>query len=207
MTMPGLLLSLSTEDDHKYHLCLICRENIARPSVPSLPCVLPYFSSSSLPPSITPFLPHSLAPSRNPTVLSDPQLWGVDVNTMAKRQLVVPPNDGDTEENLSLEEKLRRERQRLHATGVTSFFWSSRGSTNIRIMVPLQVSYRACLPACLLPASCLPACCCCCCCCFCCCCGTLPCPIPAPYLPHTCPICIVVHLGRLLFTAALSESG
>eukprot|EP00752_Nemacystus_decipiens_P006477 g5831.t2 len=66
------------------------------------------------------------------------QLWGVDVNTMAKRQLVVPPNDGDTEENLSLEEKLRRERQRLHATGVTSFFWSSRGSANIRIMVPLQ---------------------------------------------------------------------
>eukprot|EP00904_Undaria_pinnatifida_P001376 jgi/Undpi1/11239/HiC_scaffold_30.g13537.m1 len=53
---------------------------------------------------------------------------------MAKKQLVVPPNDGDTEENLSLEEKLRRERQRLHATGVTSFFWSSRGSTSIRIM-------------------------------------------------------------------------
>ncbi|CAN0202647.1 unnamed protein product, partial [Ectocarpus fasciculatus] len=67
------------------------------------------------------------------------QLWGVDVNTMAKKQLVMPPNDGDTEENLSLEEKLRRERQRLHATGVTSFFWSSRGSANIRIMVPLQV--------------------------------------------------------------------
>lgn len=63
---------------------------------------------------------------------------------MAKRQLVVPPNDGDTEENLSLEEKLRRERQRLHATGVTSFFWSSRGSANIRIMVPLQVSLALC---------------------------------------------------------------
>ena len=62
------------------------------------------------------------------------------MNTMAKKQLVVPPNDGDTEENLSLEEKLRRERQRLHATGVTSFFWSSRGSTSIRIMVPLQAS-------------------------------------------------------------------
>ncbi|CAM9904025.1 unnamed protein product, partial [Ascophyllum nodosum] len=66
------------------------------------------------------------------------QLWGVDVNTMAKKQLVVAPNSGDTEENLSLEEKLRRERQRLHATGVTSFFWTSRGSSNIRIMVPLQ---------------------------------------------------------------------
>ena len=70
------------------------------------------------------------------------QLWGVDVNTMAKKQLLVPPNDGDTEENLSLEEKLRRERQRLHATGVTSFFWSSRGSASIRIMVPLQASNR-----------------------------------------------------------------
>ncbi|CBJ31782.1 putative dipeptidyl peptidase IV [Ectocarpus siliculosus] len=66
------------------------------------------------------------------------QLWGVDVNTMAKKQLGMPPHDGDTEENLSLKEKLKRERQRLHATGVTSFFWSSRGSANIRIMVPLQ---------------------------------------------------------------------
>ncbi|CAM9194892.1 unnamed protein product [Discosporangium mesarthrocarpum] len=66
------------------------------------------------------------------------QLWGVDVNTLAKRQLVISPNDGDTEDNLSLEEKLRRERQRLHSLGVTSYFWSSRGSANAIIMVPLQ---------------------------------------------------------------------
>lgn len=80
----------------------------------------------------------------------DGQLWGVDVNTMAKKQLVVAPNDGDTEENLSLEEKLRRERQRLHATGVTSFFWSSRGSASIRIMVPLQVRESDLMSSCSL---------------------------------------------------------
>ncbi|CAM9147127.1 unnamed protein product, partial [Choristocarpus tenellus] len=66
------------------------------------------------------------------------QLWGVDVNTLVKRQLVISPNDGDTEENLSLEEKLRRERQRLHVVGVTSYFWSSRGSSSVILMVPLQ---------------------------------------------------------------------
>lgn len=89
----------------------------------------PIFRCATVLPSTRPRLPHS-------------QLWGVDVNTMGKKQLVVAPNSGDTEENLSLEEKLRRERQRLHATGVTSFFWTSRGSTNIRIMVPLQVSIK-----------------------------------------------------------------
>ncbi|CAM9102650.1 unnamed protein product, partial [Phaeothamnion confervicola] len=66
------------------------------------------------------------------------QLWGVDLATFAKRQLIVPPNDGDTEENLSLEERLRRERQRMHAVGVTSYYWSGRGSKANIIIVPLQ---------------------------------------------------------------------
>jgi len=41
----------------------------------------------------------------------------------------------DTEANLSLEEKLRRERMRLHATGVTSVEWAKSG--NDRILFPL----------------------------------------------------------------------
>ena len=41
-------------------------------------------------------------------------------------KLVVDPGDGgDTEANLSLEEKLRRERQRLMAVGVTSYAWGT----------------------------------------------------------------------------------
>ena len=51
---------------------------------------------------------------------------------------VSPPIDGDTEENLSHEEKLRRERQRLHAVGVTSYSWSNRGAACVRVMVPLR---------------------------------------------------------------------
>jgi dipeptidyl-peptidase-4 len=62
--------------------------------------------------------------------------------------LLIPPNCGDTEENLSLEEKLRRERQRLHAVGVTTYYWTSSppqplsGKASMpppmRLMVPLQ---------------------------------------------------------------------
>ncbi|CAM9388252.1 unnamed protein product [Chrysoparadoxa australica] len=69
------------------------------------------------------------------------QLWGVDLNTMEKKQVVVPPpalSDGDTEENLSLEEKLRRERARFHAVGITSYYWSGRGSSCARLLVPLR---------------------------------------------------------------------
>eukprot|EP00611_Tribonema_gayanum_P016380 TRINITY_DN2853_c0_g1_i1.p1 TRINITY_DN2853_c0_g1~~TRINITY_DN2853_c0_g1_i1.p1 ORF type:complete len:886 (-),score=215.81 TRINITY_DN2853_c0_g1_i1:61-2718(-) len=68
------------------------------------------------------------------------QLYGIDLSRLRKKKLVVPPNAGDTEENLSLEEKLRRERQRVHAIGVTSYFWTGRGSQKARIVVPLQGS-------------------------------------------------------------------
>ena len=73
------------------------------------------------------------------------QVWGMDLPSAGApafdepaRQLVFPPNEGNTEDNLSLEEKLRRERQRLHAVGVTSYAWSGRASAKARILVPLQ---------------------------------------------------------------------
>lgn len=63
------------------------------------------------------------------------QLFACDPDTGATRPLVAPPG-GDTEESLSLEEKLRRERQRQLGLGVTQYAW---GKGN-RLLVPLQGS-------------------------------------------------------------------
>lgn len=49
--------------------------------------------------------------------------------------LVVPQGGGNTEENLSLEEKLQRERQRQRALGLTQYAWSNWGD---HILIPLQ---------------------------------------------------------------------
>ena len=50
------------------------------------------------------------------------------------RRDLLKPSQGDTEENLSLEEKLRRERQRVQAVGVTSFSWCG----NRGLLVPME---------------------------------------------------------------------
>ena len=68
------------------------------------------------------------------------QLYGLDLKTLDSNVFVRPPG-GDTEENLSLEEKLRRERQRLMATGIQVYSWSGRTNSNNgggRVLVPLQ---------------------------------------------------------------------
>ena len=68
------------------------------------------------------------------------QLYGLDLKTLESNVFVRPPG-GDTEENLSLEEKLRRERQRLMATGIQVYSWSGRTNSNNgggRVLVPLQ---------------------------------------------------------------------
>lgn len=46
-----------------------------------------------------------------------------------------PQGQGDTEATLSRDEKLRRERQRAYAVGVTAYAWAGPR----RILVPMQV--------------------------------------------------------------------
>ena len=62
------------------------------------------------------------------------QLYAFDPATGESRQVVEPPGGGNTEENLSREEKLRRERMRMHALGVTRYAWPKKGN---RLLVPI----------------------------------------------------------------------
>ncbi|MPZ14160.1 MAG: prolyl oligopeptidase family serine peptidase [Chloroflexi bacterium] len=60
-------------------------------------------------------------------------LWAMDVATGAKR-ILVPARTGETtEENVSPEEALRRERQRQRETGVTQYSWAKAAD---RLLVP-----------------------------------------------------------------------
>src|SRR5687767_9718852 len=61
-------------------------------------------------------------------------LHAMDVATGATRVLFSPPGAGVTDANVSREEALRRERQRLRETGVTHYAWSETGAT---LLVPL----------------------------------------------------------------------
>jgi dipeptidyl-peptidase-4 len=63
------------------------------------------------------------------------QLFAFDPSTGQRRLLLAPAAGGTTEETVSLEEALRRERQRQLETGVTHYAWSKEGG---RILLPLQ---------------------------------------------------------------------
>ncbi|RLN55708.1 hypothetical protein BBJ29_006817 [Phytophthora kernoviae] len=65
------------------------------------------------------------------------QLYALDVATRRVALLAAPPNKGNTEGNLSLEEKLRRERQRQMGVGITSYAWSPSLHSQ-RLLYPLQ---------------------------------------------------------------------
>ena len=65
------------------------------------------------------------------------ELYAFDPATGEQRLLVVPEGGGTTEENVSLEEALRRERQRQRELGVTQYAWAEDRN---RILVPLQGS-------------------------------------------------------------------
>jgi len=62
------------------------------------------------------------------------QLYRLDLETGEETLLMTPPGGGVTEENLSLEEKLRRERQRVRELGITTYAWAKAGD---RLLVPL----------------------------------------------------------------------
>jgi dipeptidyl-peptidase 4 len=63
------------------------------------------------------------------------QLFQFDPQTTEQRLFLTPTASITSEENLSLEEKLRRERQRQLGLGVTSYAWADKGSG---VLVPLQ---------------------------------------------------------------------
>ena len=62
------------------------------------------------------------------------QLFAFDTVTGERRLLLTPPGSGALEENLSLEEQLRRERQRMLTLGVTHYAWAERTD---RLLAPL----------------------------------------------------------------------
>ncbi len=63
------------------------------------------------------------------------QLYAFDPASGERQLLLAPVDGGATEENMSLEEQLRRERLRQRELGVTQYVWARR--TN-RILVPLR---------------------------------------------------------------------
>jgi dipeptidyl-peptidase-4 len=63
------------------------------------------------------------------------QLYAFDPETGEKSLLLAPPDEGAGEESLSLEEALRRERQRQLEVGVTEYAWARRAN---RLLIPLQ---------------------------------------------------------------------
>jgi len=63
------------------------------------------------------------------------QLYAFDPETGERRLLLAPTDGGATEENISLEEQLRRERLRQRELGVTQYAWARRFN---RILVPLR---------------------------------------------------------------------
>ena len=67
------------------------------------------------------------------------QFFSFDLETKTTQQYVQPPDEkGNTEANLSLEEKLRRERQRQLGVGVTSYLWTSCDGAKSRLLIPLR---------------------------------------------------------------------
>jgi dipeptidyl-peptidase-4 len=64
------------------------------------------------------------------------QLYAYDPNTGEQRVVVQPPAGEASDQNLSLEEALRRERARQLGTGVTRYAWARHAN---RLLIPLQV--------------------------------------------------------------------
>ncbi|HFE44116.1 MAG TPA: hypothetical protein ENJ18_01295, partial [Nannocystis exedens] len=65
------------------------------------------------------------------------ELYAFDPKTGSERLLAHPPGGGETEENLSREEKLRRERQRIRGLGITRYSWTHHQAKTPRMLVPV----------------------------------------------------------------------
>lgn len=62
------------------------------------------------------------------------QLYAFDPATGGRRPFFEPPSEGATDENVSLEEALRRERSRQWGAGVTDYAWAKKAP---RLLIPL----------------------------------------------------------------------
>lgn len=69
------------------------------------------------------------------------QLFAYDLQSGQHGLLIAPPEGGTTEERLSLEETLRRERMRQLELGVTQYAWGGQGD---RILIPSQGDLYVC---------------------------------------------------------------
>lgn len=61
----------------------------------------------------------------------DRVLWKVDLPDGPPRVIARPPGPGDTDETVSREEALRRERQRLRDTGITQVVWAAEAEVAV----------------------------------------------------------------------------
>src|SRR5437667_315591 len=62
-------------------------------------------------------------------------LWRLDLATGKKEHWLSPPGEAVTEENISREEALRRERLRLRETGITDYIWAEKANV---MLLPLR---------------------------------------------------------------------
>ena len=62
-------------------------------------------------------------------------LFSLDLGSRRRERFFTPPDEGVTDENVSREEALRRERQRLRETGVTHYTWAAKAPV---MLVPLR---------------------------------------------------------------------
>src|SRR6202022_3698866 len=62
-------------------------------------------------------------------------LWSLDLASGRKQRFLSPPGETVTEENISREETLRRERLRLRETGITDYIWAEKANV---MLLPLR---------------------------------------------------------------------
>jgi len=62
-------------------------------------------------------------------------LWSLDFASGRKQPFLSPPGETVTEENISREETLRRERLRLRETGITDYIWAEKANV---MLLPLR---------------------------------------------------------------------
>ncbi|MDQ6709549.1 MAG: S9 family peptidase [Candidatus Dormibacteraeota bacterium] len=63
------------------------------------------------------------------------ELWRLDLSSGKKEHWLAPPGEAVTELNISRDEVLRRERQRLRETGITDYLWAEKATV---MLLPLR---------------------------------------------------------------------